>query len=294
MNQGYAKAAVWNAGHIIVASSISMLTGLILVLIPMLMIGPAWSQSASFEDGYAAYQRGEFFEARSIWEDLAQAGDARAMFNLGTMYSEGRGIEPDAFAAQEYWRLAAETGHVRAMHNLALSHIASAGTANEDTATEDYRAAVIWLERASESGFANSQYTLGKMYQYGLSVPHDEQQAVSYYTLAADQGFARAQYNLGKAFRDGRGVERDLDRSLAYFHLAAEQGHAAAQNRLATRYARGDGVEQSDVTALVWASLAADQGDVRGAENRNLLLTRMSNAQVDEAALRILNFTQRP
>ena len=40
---------------------------------------PAGGLSAdAFDDGYAAYQRGEFATARKLWTDLAEAGDARA------------------------------------------------------------------------------------------------------------------------------------------------------------------------------------------------------------------------
>lgn len=237
----------------------------------------------TFDDGYSAYQRGNFYEARLIWENLADQGDARALYNLGTLHAEGRGVPANLVSARDFWMRAADAGHVRAMHNLALSLIADAGMSEDTDADTEYEQALHWLERASQGGFPNSQYTLGKMYQYGLSVEQNDQEAARLFMEAADQGFVNAQYNLGKLYRDGRGVPRDRERSLHYFSLAAEQGHAGAQNRLATRYARGEGVDQDDVVALVWASLAAEQGHERGIENRDVLLARMSDDQVAQA-----------
>ncbi|MBN4046611.1 sel1 repeat family protein [bacterium AH-315-P15] len=289
MNRGHVKAAIWDGRLFYYICSVSAL----IVLFAMVFATSAWAQQtseshtgtieATFDDGYAAYQRGAFYEARLIWEPLAAGGDTRALYNLGTIYAEGRGTNRNMMTAQGFWEQAAEAGHVRAMHNLALSYIAHAGVLEEQDANAEYDTAIHWLDTASQVGFANSQYTLGKMYQYGLSVEQNDALAAEFYILAADQGFANAQYNLGKAYRDGRGVTRDIERSIHYFRLAAEQGHARAQNRVATRYARGEGVEQNDVIALMWASLAADQGDGKGIENRYLLLGRMSEEQIAEA-----------
>ena len=48
----------------------------------------------------------------------AEQGDARAQYNLGGMYREGRGVPPDAAGAVAWYRRAAEQGHVRAQYNL--------------------------------------------------------------------------------------------------------------------------------------------------------------------------------
>jgi len=288
MTNGNAQAGPGRIGLILNALAFSTIGALLLAF----MISPASAQETSFEDGYAAYERGDFYGARTIWEQLGEMGDARALFNLGTLYSEGRGTDRDPLTAELYWSLAADAGHVRAMHNLALSFIARASGLTEEQAALEYEAAVTWLQEAADDGFANSQYSLGKMYQYGLAVDRNDELAAQLFVAAANQGFVNAQYNLGKAYRDGRGVDEDITQSTHYFRMAAEQGHVGAQNRLATRFARGQGVERDDVEALFWASLAADQDNATAIENRNALLARMSNDQVDEAAARLLAFTQ--
>jgi len=263
-------------------------TSVFLIAFAFLTITAARAQDEAapeptFDDGYAAYQQGDFYQARIIWQELADQGDARALYNLGTIYAQGRGVTADMDAARALWQHAADAGHLRAMHNLALSLIADAGMHDEVQADEEYELAMSWLERASTEGFPNSQYTLGKMYQYGLSVQQNDEEAARLFMEAADQGYANAQYNLAKLYRDGRGVPRNEDLSIHYFQLAAVQGHAGAQNRLATRYARGEGVERDDIVALMWASLAAEQGDERAMENRDVLMARMSDDDIAAA-----------
>jgi len=282
MNRGQPHAAVISGERTFAIAIASLVIfGLAILLAPT-----AHAQDdadVSFDDGYAAYQRGNFYEARTIWETLADAGDVRALYNLGTIYAQGRGVTPDLTAARTFWERAALNGHVRAMHNLALSLIADASLREENVAAEVYDMAVQWLSLAAETGFANSQYSLGKMYQYGLSVDQNDEEAARLFIDAAEQGFASAQYNLGKLYRDGRGVPRDVSLSIQYFEQAAFQGHAGAQNRMATRYARGEGVVQDDITALMWATLSADQGDERGIENLDVLLARMSQEDIATA-----------
>ena len=50
--------------------------------------------SAGFEDGWQAYQRGDFLTAFNEWQPLAAQGDSRAQFNIGVMYDEGKGLPP--------------------------------------------------------------------------------------------------------------------------------------------------------------------------------------------------------
>ena len=119
-------------------------------------IGALPAYSDNLETGWAAYQKGDFAAAIGIWSRLADAGNDRALFNLGVMYDEGRGVAQDRAAALDYWRRAAEMGNPQAQHNLGLAHIAGLGV------DEDADAAVGFLKKAAITGEIRSQYTLGK------------------------------------------------------------------------------------------------------------------------------------
>ncbi len=57
---------------------------------------------------------------------LAEQGDAKAQFALGTMYRDGRGVARDYAEALRWWRKAAELGVVDAQY--ALGNIYSGGS----------------------------------------------------------------------------------------------------------------------------------------------------------------------
>ena len=71
--------------------------------------------------------------ATSAWADnatavrtLAEQGDAKAQFALGTMYRDGQGVARDYAEALRWWRKAAEQGVIDAQY--ALGNIYAGGT----------------------------------------------------------------------------------------------------------------------------------------------------------------------
>ena len=245
------------------------------MLLGLALAAPARADLAA---GWQAYQAGEFAAAMREWRPLAEAGDARAQFNLGVLYDEGRGVAIDRSEALKWWRKAAAQGHRRAQHNIALLLIA------EDSADPARTAeAVEWLKRAAAAGFARSQYTLGKMVEAGLGLAADPVRAAQLIAAAARAGFFRAQYNMGKLARDGRGVPQDEAQAAAWFAKAAQQGYAKAQSHYGSRLAAGTGVARDPVQALKWMILAAAQGHREAAENRAALARTMSPESVAEA-----------
>ncbi len=53
------------------------------------------SASAGFDEGWAAYQRGDYATALEEWLPLANSGNANAQYNLGIMYANGTGVAQD-------------------------------------------------------------------------------------------------------------------------------------------------------------------------------------------------------
>ena len=56
-------------------------------------IAAATTARADFVTGWQAYQRGDFALAMVEWRPLAERGDARAQYNMGVIYDEGRGVD---------------------------------------------------------------------------------------------------------------------------------------------------------------------------------------------------------
>ena len=152
---------------------------LLAAVLPLWLATSAW---AGFDEGLAAYYRGDYATALEEWLPVAEQGHADAQYNLGSMYDEGQGVPRDAAEAAKWHRKAAVQGHADAQLSLALMY--SYG----DGVPQDYTKAAKWYRLAAEQGRARAQYILGIMYVKGQGVPQDYFQAHMWWNLAAALG----------------------------------------------------------------------------------------------------------
>lgn len=66
---------------------------------------------------------------------------------------------------------------------------------------------------------------------------------------------------------------------------AAHSGDPAAQLQLGILYEYGFYLEDNKVPALAWYMLAAQHGDPKAAQRRDLLMARMSQADIEQARM---------
>ena len=92
--------------------------------------------------GYADAQIPDLEEMRS----LAYQGDARAQYNLGTMYANGEGVPEDDVEAARLYRLAADQGDAPAQYFLGLMYVLGDGV------PQDLVQAYMWLNLAAAQG----------------------------------------------------------------------------------------------------------------------------------------------
>ena len=102
------------------------------------------SFGAKIDDGYSAYEKGDYKTAFTIFEDLASKGDAKAQYNLGVMYRDGEGVRQDYKKAIEFFKKAANQGLVRAQNNLGLMYYNGQGV------RQDYKKAFEWYEKKQQ------------------------------------------------------------------------------------------------------------------------------------------------
>ena len=96
-----------------------------------------------YEDGPAAYIKGDYATALKLYRPLADQGYAEAQFMLGVMYSAGLGVPQDYAQAVSWSRKAADQGHAYAQFNLALKYDNGQGV------PQDYIQAHMWLNLAA-------------------------------------------------------------------------------------------------------------------------------------------------
>ena len=98
---------------------------------------------AGWDEGVAAYQRGDYATALREWRPLAEQGVADAQYNLGVMYGEGLGVPQDYAKAVGWWRKAAEQGHATAQYNLGVAYH------NGEGVPQNYAQAHMWYNLAA-------------------------------------------------------------------------------------------------------------------------------------------------
>jgi len=105
--------------------------------------GSAW---ADFDDGLAAFERGDYATALREWLPLAEQGDVSAQYFLGVMYSFGRGVPQNDAEAVKWYRKAAEQGVVPAQYNLGVMYYFGEGVSVNSIK------AYMWWSLAMEQG----------------------------------------------------------------------------------------------------------------------------------------------
>ena len=120
---------------------------------------------------------------------------------------------------------------------------------------KNYTTAIREWTPLARAGDAQSQNSLGFMYEAGRGVEKDLKKASEWYRRAAEQGHVRAQMKLGELYEAGRGYAE----AGKWYLKAAEQGQARAQYTLARLYWYGRGVKKDFAEAAKWYRKAADQ-----------------------------------
>lgn len=169
---------------------------------------------------------------------------------------------------------------------LSVSTVAFGFAGNDhDIARSDATSAsaLSQMKEFAEYGDMAAQFNLALSYEFGIGVPHDDEQAVYWYKKAAEQGLASAQSNLGVMYAKGKGVSQDAEQAVYWYTRAAEQGDSKAQNNLGAEYYRGQGVGRDDMQAYRWWSLAAAQGNAHAQRNLRILEKRTSAEQIATA-----------
>ena len=132
-----------------------------------------------YEDGKAAFKRGDFTTAEALFRKAAERGNAAAQHNLGAMYHWGEVVPQDYAKARGWYRKAIEQGFAESQLRLGVMYARGQGV------PQDVAKAVEWFHKAAEQGFAEAQEELGWFYAKGLGVPQDYVMAHKWFNLAA-------------------------------------------------------------------------------------------------------------
>jgi TPR repeat protein len=216
-------------------------------------------------------------------------GDPQALFRLGVMYQEGKGIEKDLENTLDCYTRAHHQGVTEATYRLACIYLGGHGVPQDDVM------AFHLYTMASHKGHEKSRMLLSKddtcksadgpcksddeprhcdiismlkvvantgnvALQYRLGVFYEESdisEAMEWYMLAARAGMLEACYKLGHLY----GQEQDYRQAIVLFEKAAKGNHDDALYQLGQMYLYGRGVERDYLKAYELYSMAAQEGN---------------------------------
>ncbi len=149
-----------------------------LIAAALVIWAAAAARAGPLQDAQAAYDRGKYAVALSLWQPFAEQGDPDAQAGLGALYLGGYGVARDEAAAMTWFRKAAEQGHANGQFSLASLYYGR----------KEYSPAALWYRRAAEQGNALAQIRLARMYAEGPGLARDDVQAYKWFAVAAARG----------------------------------------------------------------------------------------------------------
>lgn len=165
------------------------------------MMFPEHSSDADFE---AAYE---------LLSAPVEAGNSQAMYLMGWLYQNARGVEQDFARAFELYSNSAAKNNSDAM--VGLGSLYQGGYGLE----QDYGKAAEWYTSAAELGNATAMYSLGNLAVFGHGMDVDYALAREWFEKAAELGNGSAMNNLGSLYQNGWGVEQDYQKALEWYRL---------------------------------------------------------------------------
>jgi len=146
----------------------------------------ASTNRSEIEQAISLVESKKYKEAFSLFNKLAEAGDAEAQHNLALLYRTGQGVEKDLAQSGYWFRKAADQGVSDAQYYLGFMYDTGEGV------KQNRKYAYVWYRKAAEQGHGLAQINLGILYANGLGIPQDIEQAYLWFHVAAAQGYKAA------------------------------------------------------------------------------------------------------
>lgn len=176
------------------------------------------------ESAANALKSGNYGQALTLAQPLAENGNADAQLLMGIMYMRGLGVSKDTSKAYDMYLKAAEQGQAAAMHNLASMHYRGEGI------PINFSEAREWNRKAAESGLTIAQHDYAAMLESGVGGSRDMNGALRFYQMAARGGYTNASFKLGRML-----AGQNPQASMRFLCQAASKNHADAKQMLGPR-----------------------------------------------------------
>jgi len=158
------RLSVDTASGITSGTGYSMKLAALAGVLCLLMVGCTETslQELAFANGLAAYERGEFTEARKIFKPLAKEHHPEAAYFLGEMHVYAQGVPQDYLEAYHWYLIGGRYGNPRAQMVLASLFDGGLGVAKNPRRSLEWFQCVYENEKSSRSdkSWANLYLTI--------------------------------------------------------------------------------------------------------------------------------------
>ena len=125
-----------------------------------------------------------------LFQKAAEAGNANAMNELGSVYVNGQGVERNIERGVGWYEKAAQSGSTAAMENLGSLYENGYGVEQDyEKAEEWYRKGAERYRKEAEAGTVAAMASLGKCYINGKGVTADSEEALRWFTKSLEAGY---------------------------------------------------------------------------------------------------------
>jgi TPR repeat protein len=163
-----------------------------------------------------AINRADYGSGVNMLRSLAEVGNPTAAFDLGVLYSHGRGVKQDYTESMRWYRKASQGGLSKADGYIGMMYMAGWGV------KQDYSQALKWIRRGAEKGSAEAESYLGNLYVAGFGVNKDLAEGVHWFVKAANDGDLKGQVYSSYHYKVGAGVLPDRKESYYWAAVAAQ------------------------------------------------------------------------
>ncbi len=179
----------------------------------------------TLEGALAAYDAEDYTRAYGLLTPLANRGDPVALYTLGEMHLNGRGVARDDALMAYYWSLAIEKGHVKATLELANFYLTG-----KPPLPLDHEKAARLYRKAAEVGEPEAQFFLSLLLHEGIGVQPDPVQSLVWLKRSAANNHYLAQHRLAEMHRLGDGVTADEAKAAELYSAALASARGDAES----------------------------------------------------------------
>ncbi len=202
--------------------------------------------------------KGQDVEQAHIWFDKAMArGNVSALEELGKIYAKGKGVERDEAKAVEYLKPAAQKGALDAMVELGVI----LGDSNSDFYNP--KEAESWLKKAANIGLTDATFELLDFYDSHPTFTQDEQKIERMIAklAGAPNKSTKEMIMVSRIYLRGIGTDANAAEGVRWLEKAANAGDPAAMRELGRSYIVGKYILQSPAKGVTWLQKASEFGD---------------------------------